>query len=157
MKKNIVFLLSTCLILISLTGCGKSYFFSETTEIPAQTWTYANIPEFEVNVEDITVKYNLLLDITHNVDFPYQNIYIKFHATDPTGNQTVTQVPIEFANKGGVWFGDCGKEWCHLEGFLQKNIQFSETGKYFFKLEQYMRIEALEGIQSVGLKIEKIK
>ena len=157
MKKNIAFLFSIFVMLTLLTGCGKSYFFSETTEIPAQTWTYANMPEFEVNVEDVTAKYNLLLDIIHSADFPYQNIYIKFHATDPKGQETVTQVPVEFANKGGVWFGDCGEEWCHLEGFLQKNLKFSEAGKYLFKLEQYMRIEALEGIQSVGLKIEKIK
>ncbi len=157
MKKNITSLLSICLILTLLTGCGKSYFFSEVTEIPAQTWTYANILEFEVNVEDVMAKYNLLLDITHAANFPYQNIYIKFHAIDPKGYETITQVPVEFANKGGVWFGDCDDEWCHLEGFLQKNLEFSEMGKYIFKLEQYMRIEALEGIQSVGLKIEKIK
>jgi len=144
-------------IFIFLTGCGKSYFFSETSEIPAQTWTYANILEFEVSVEDINAKYNLLLDITHAAEFPYQNIYLKFHATDPTGRETVTQVPVDFANKGGIWFGECDDEWCHLEGFLQKSIQFSEAGTYLFKLEQYMRIEALEGIQSVGLKIEKIK
>ncbi len=157
MKKNITSFLSICLILTLLTGCGKSYFFSEVTEIPAQTWTYANIPEFEVNVEDVTAKYNLLLDISHATDFPYQNIYIKFHATDPTDRKTITQVPIEFANKGGVWFGDCDDKWCRLEGFLQKNLKFSEAGKYIFKLEQYMRVEALGGIQSVGLKIEKIK
>ncbi len=158
MKKNIAFLGSlTFLTLIFLTGCGKSYFFSETTEIPAETWTYANIPEFEVNVDDVAATYNLLLDITHSADFPYQNIYLKFHATDPAGRETVTQVPVEFANKGGVWFGNCSNEWCHLEGFLQKNLKFSEAGKYVFKLEQYMRIENLEGIQSVGLKIEKIK
>lgn len=145
------------LTFLFLTGCGKSYFFSETTEIPAQTWTYANIPQFEVSVEDVSARYHLLLDITHSADFPYQNIYLKFHATDPTGRETVTQVSIDFANKGGVWFGDCDDEWCHLEGFLQKNLEFSEAGTYLFKLEQYMRVEALEGIQSVGLKIEKIK
>lgn len=156
LKKNIAFLRALFFILIFLTGCGKSYFFSEIMEIPAQTWTYANIPEFEVNVEDVSAKYNLLLDITHDADFPYQNIYIKFHATDPTGRETMTQVPVELANKGGVWFGDCD-EWCHLEGFLQKNLQFPEAGKYIFKLEQYMRIEDLEGVKSVGLKIEKIK
>lgn len=157
MRKNTILLTSFFSLVFLLIGCGKSYFFSETTSIPAETWTYANIPEFEVSVEDVTAKYNLLLDITHDADFPYQNIYIKFHATDPTGRETITQVPVDLANKGGVWFGDCGDKWCHLEGFLQKNLQFSEAGKYLFKLEQYMRIEALEGIQSVGLKIEKIK
>lgn len=157
MKKNIAFLLPIFLLLTFLTGCGKSYFYSEITEIPAQTWTYANVLSFEVNVEDVTAQYNLLLDITHDVDFPYQNIYLKFHAIEPTGRETVTQVPVDLANKGGVWFGDCDDEWCQLEGFLQKGLKFSEAGKYTFKLEQYMRIEALEGIQSVGLKIEKTK
>ncbi len=157
MRKNIAFLIPVFFILLSFIGCGKSYFFSEVTPIPEQTWTYANIPEFEVNVEDVTAKYNLLLDIIHDADFRYQNIYIKFHATDPTGSETITQVPVDLANKGGVWFGDCDDEWCHLEGFLQKGLQFSKAGKYVFKLEQYMRIEHLEGIQSVGLKIEKIK
>jgi len=157
LKNNIASPIILFSILLLLTGCGKSYFFSETIPIPASTWTYGNIPEFQVNVSDVTAKYNLLLDITHTTDFPYQNIYIKFHATDPTGRETITQVPIDFANKGGVWFGDCGDEWCHLEGFLQKKLQFSEEGSYIFKLEQYMRTENLEGIQSVGLKIEKIK
>lgn len=157
MKKNIAFLIPLFLTLLSLIGCGKSYFFSEITPILGETWTYANILEFEVNVEDLDAKYNLLLDITHDADFRYQNVYIKFHVTDPTGRETITQVPVDLANKGGVWFGDCDDEWCHLEGFLQKELKFSEGGKYVFKLEQYMRIESLEGIQSVGLKVEKIK
>ena len=150
LKKNITLLISLFLIFFFFTGCGKSYFFSEVTPIAKQTWTYANIPEFEVNIEDINAKYNLLLDITHHTDFRYQNIYIKFYAIDPTGQEAVTQIPVDFANKGGVWFGDCNDEWCHLEGFLQKGIEFSEAGKYIFKLEQYMRIEHLEGIQSIG-------
>jgi len=156
LKKNIASLLLPISIFILLTGCGKSYFFSETTSIPENTWTYSNIPEYEINIEDINAKYNLLLDITHDAYYPYQNIYIKFHATDPTKRETTTQVSVDLANKGGVWFGDCGDEWCHLEGFLQKNLQFSEAGKYLFKIEQYMRIENLKGIQSIGLKVEKI-
>ena len=156
MKKNIASFLLPFSFLVLLFGCGKSYFFSEITSIPEQTWTYANIPAYEIDIEDINAKYNLLLDITHDAYFPYQNIYIKFHATDPAGRETVTQVSIDLANKGGVWFGDCDDEWCHLEGFLQKKLQFSEAGKYFFKVEQYMRVENLEGIQSIGLKVEKI-
>ena len=156
MKKNIASFLLPFSFLVLLFGCGKSYFFSEITSIPEQTWTYANIPAYEIDIEDINAKYNLLLDITHDAYFPYQNIYIKFHATDPAGRETITQVSVDLANKGGIWFGDCDDEWCQLEGFLQKNLKFSEAGKYIFKLEQYMRVENLEGIQSIGLKVEKI-
>jgi len=141
--------------MLLFSSCGKEYFFSATTELPQQIWTYKNTPEFSVTIENTDAVYNLLLDITHRTDFPYQNIYLKFHATDPAGVQTVTIIPLNFANKAGVWYGDCDSEWCQLEGFLQKNLKLSTKGTYLFKLEQFMRIDDLSGIKAVGIKLEQ--
>jgi len=153
-------MLTTALLICSMllfSSCGKDYFFSGTTDLPQQIWTYENTPEFSVTIDDTDAIYHLLLDIEHSVDFSYQNIYLKFHATDPSGAETVTQIPINFANKGGIWYGDCNREWCHLEGFLQKNLKLSAKGIYHFKLEQFMRVEQLSGVKSVGIKVEKQK
>lgn len=136
-----------------LAGCEKSYFYSKSEIVPGDTWIYDFKPAFEVNITDIEKPYNIVLDITHSMDYPYQNIYFQFHATDPDGTTATTLVPANFANKGGVWYGNCDSEWCELEVVLQQNLKFNKAGTYRFQLEQYMRTENLEGIKKVGIKM----
>lgn len=148
---------TTLLCIAFFAACEKSYFFTQTTSIPNHAWSYDLQPEYTVKIADTQVPYDLLLHLTHSVDYPYQNIYLKFHATDPKDSTATTLVPINFANKGGVWFGDCDREWCTLTVPLQQNLQFGKAGNYRFKLEQYMRTENLEGIKDIGIRLARVQ
>ena len=97
-------------MVISMTACGPDYLFQQRIEIPNQEWTYEQIADFEIEVKDTLELYNLILEIEHSVNYSKQNIYVKIHTEFPSGEKLSKQIPINFADKGGQWYGDCGNE-----------------------------------------------
>ena len=153
MNKMIPFCI-LCLFLVC-TGCGPNYIFDQTFEIENQEWTYENQLDFKVDIKDTLRIYNLYLDIEHASDYPHQNIYILINTLFPSGQKTQEKVPINFADKGGQWYGDCGNEWCSLRINIQQGAFFNALGTHTFSIEQYMRLNPLPGIKTVSLKIEE--
>ncbi|MEM8908774.1 MAG: hypothetical protein AAGD05_13085, partial [Bacteroidota bacterium] len=77
------------------------------------------------------------------------------HTQFPSGETIKEQVPIDFADKGGQWYGDCGADWCTLRVNIQQGAFFNAMGQHIFRFEQYMRIDPLPGIKSLAFKIEE--
>jgi len=148
----------SCLFLvIILTSCGPNYIFEETNEVGNQEWTYQDTIDFKVDITDTLRIYNLYLDIEHAVDYSHQNIYIQIYTLFPSGQRTKERISIDFADKGGQWYGDCGKDWCDLRVTIQEGAFFNALGTHTFTIEQYMRVDPLPGIKSVSMKIEETK
>lgn len=138
-------------------GCGKNYLFDKTYEIQNGAWTYQDTLNFSFEIQDTSKIYNLFLNFDHSTDYGFQNLYINIYTLFPTGEQIKEMVSFEIANKGGVWFGDCDSEECHLEVPIQENAFFDIPGKYEITVEQNMRKNPLEGIRKIALKIEDTK
>ena len=151
MKGNFWFL---SILAILLSACGPNYIFEETKPITANGWSYADSLQFEFNILDTTSIYNQSLVVNHTTEYGFQNLYVKVHTIFPDGKRTSQLLSLELASKIGLWFGDCNEEACSLEIPIQNNIFFPMPGTYAFVLEQYMRKDPLEGIQSFELKIE---
>lgn len=150
--RTLLLCLFSCLTLLS---CGPDYLFQEKIDLPNQQWTYENIAEFKVEVKDTTELYNLYLDIEHSVDYPHQNIYIKIHTLFPSGDKLSKQIPIDFADKGGQWYGKCSGEWCRLRVVIQEGAFFNAEGVHVFSFEQYLRVSPLPGLRSLGFGVER--
>jgi len=150
--KNILLLLSFCFLLQS---CSQSFIYEKDISLPENTWAYANKLDFPFEISDTKALQNLYLDITHNTEFKTQNMYVKFHTKSPSGKIVSDLVSLELAEKDGVWFGDCGGEWCDLRIPIQSGAYFDETGTYTLSIEQYTRTESLKGVKSIGFRVEK--
>ena len=142
------------LIFLLVSSCGPQYIYQETVEIPQAEWQYDNLLKFDFDIQDTNRIYNLSLDITHSPDFSFQNIYTQIHTSFPSGEKIKEQVPFNFADKTGRWFGRCSKEWCTLELKIQENAFFNALGQHTISIEQYLRVNPLSGIKSMTLKIE---
>jgi len=140
--------------ILFLFGCGPNYIFDEGHVIENAEWTYQDTLNCKVDIQDSLKIYNLLLDIEHSTEFSNQNMYVMIHTLFPTGERLSERVSLEIASKAGVWFGDCDSEWCNFTIPIQQGAYFNATGKYVFTIEQFMRVNPLPGIKSIGLKIE---
>ncbi len=136
-------------------ACGETYFYEKTYELPDAQWSYNDTLHFEVDIEDTIKTYNLLLDIEHSVDYPYQNNYIYIHTHLPSGEHLGKQLSLDFAEKSGKWNGECSGDKCKLRMIIQPNAYFNQIGKHRFSIEQYMRTDSLSGIYALGLKVEE--
>ena len=154
--KNSFFIICIFFIgkLLFLSSCGQSYFFDEKKEIQNSNWTYQDTLDFTVDVTDTLSIYNMYLDINHSTEYSFQNIYIRIHTKYPNGQRVTQQVPIDMMRKVGIWYGDCNSEVCDLRVTLLEDSFFNALGKHTLTIEQFMRKDPLEGINSMALRIE---
>ncbi len=135
------------------TGCSDDYIFQKEIEIQDGEWRYSDVLPFEFEIEDVSKKYDLLLDVTHAGDYSFQNLYVQFLTTYPSGEQKEQVVSLELASKSGIWNGACKGNSCTVEIPLQVNAAFEEAGRHSISIEQFMRKNPLRGVEAIGLKI----
>jgi gliding motility-associated lipoprotein GldH len=151
--KNL-FLAVSFLSIFTLLSCGPNYIFDETLKIADEGWAYEDTLNFEVEITDTLEIYNLYLDIEHATDYLKQNIYILIYTQFPSGERIKERVAINLADKTGQWYGDCNAEKCDLRVNIQEGAFFNLVGKHVFTIEQFMRINPLQGIKNITLRIE---
>ena len=155
--KNIFLAILFIMLIIVAPGCSDDYIFKKELEIKNSEWYYDNQLNFEFTVEDTLKKYDLLLDVHHAGDYGFQNLYVQFHTTFPSGENKAQTVSLELASKSGIWNGKCSSNSCRVEIPLQLNTSFNETGKHIISVGQYMRKNPLPGIKAMVLKIAEKK
>ena len=151
MLKKLVFIAAFFCIL----GCREDYLFEKSIGIPSGLWGYDNLLKFEFDIPDTNATYTLLLDVQHAGDYSFQNLYVNFHATTPSGEKNKQMVSLELAKKSGIWLGECSGNNCHLEIPILKKARFSEAGKQVMEIEQFMRKDPLPGVDGMTLRVKK--
>lgn len=151
-KKNPVLLL---ILLLALSSCDSKRVFEENKAIEKRSWKATNRLEFSVSINDITVPYNMYLNIRNGMDYPYSNIYLFLKTTFPDGKFSRDTIECKLADYDGRWLGS-GIGSVKFNKFLfQKGVYFPQKGKYNFEFEQAMRVNVLNGITDLGLRIER--
>ena len=150
-------ILSIFLFVMMLAGsaCGPSYYYDEQFTINDARWAYTDTIEFNFDIADTTASYDLMLDVEHSTAYAYQNIYIKIFTTFPDGTFLEQEVPIDFADSKGTWYGKCASSICDLRVILQEGAHFNQGGKYQLSIVQFMRVDPLPGISAIAVKLDK--
>jgi len=154
MKKSLFFLLT--FITIAFLGCD-SHLVDESKEIPNNIWTYENGLDFQFSVADTSKRYNLVLEIDHTTDYPFQNLYLKIVTTYPNGKSVDDILSVDLADKSGRWYGKCNSHNCKTTIDLQKNTFFKTPGKHTITFFQNTRKENLEGVSGLCFRISEVK
>ena len=140
--------------ILSFSACGPNYIFEKEQIIPKEEWAYDNLLDFDFEIQDSLKRYNLLLDITYQKNYPKQNLYLQIHSIFPDREALKQVLNIDLLDKQGRYKGNCNDEFCTLEILLQSEAYFNTLGKHTIRIAQFMRINPLPGIKSMKLKIE---
>jgi gliding motility-associated lipoprotein GldH len=154
---NLARSLPLALFCFLLTACNTDLIFDESKDITNATWSYDAPIGFDFEVQDTTKAYQVLLDVTHVGDFGYQNCYVQITTRFPNGEEKKQPVSLELAAQSGIWNGECSGNECTIEILLQAKAKFKQPGKHSIIVEQFMRVNPLPGIKSIGLKIKQLK
>ena len=141
--------------MVLMTSCGTPSIYEKEYRIQDEKWTYADSLAFAFEINDVSSRYNMYLDVTHHIDFPFQNMYVLIHSVFPDGKRMVDQQSLELQEKGGAWVGGCSGSSCELRFIMREKLKFEEAGSYQIILQQYSRKDILEGIKKIGLVLEK--
>ncbi|MFN0050139.1 MAG: gliding motility lipoprotein GldH, partial [Cytophagales bacterium] len=67
------------MILLSLlSSCDKYRVYETNIDFAERTWYADSAKTYTFNIEDTTLKYNILYNVRNTIDYGFYNLYIKY-------------------------------------------------------------------------------
>jgi gliding motility-associated lipoprotein GldH len=145
------------IFLLTLSACDRGVLVSEKWEWKNQQWHAGDKKSFVMEATDTTTVYQMDIQISHEESYGYQNVYIRTLTTYPSGKDVTSVTSLELINQDGSWAGDKGEGGRKVDIPLQQRFTFPEVGKYTWTVEPYMRMDTIQGINSLKVTCRKVK
>lgn len=141
-------------------SCENKEEYHSFHEIKSIEWSKDNVLVFEIDSSmiDAGVPYDITLDLVYNSNYPYRNIWFYIQNNLESDSLLITEALQYFVcDEYGKWYGSGFGSLYQLPLAYKNTVVFKEKRNYDFKIQQGMRDEPLQGIDKVGLRIEKSK
>tara|TARA_Y100000385_G_scaffold265884_2_gene300536 strand:+ start:152 stop:598 length:447 start_codon:yes stop_codon:yes gene_type:complete len=140
---------------LGLTACGSEVLFAGSKPLDAAVgWASDDVAKFDWQVSDTLQRLDFFIDLRHNQDYPFTNLYLFVDYTFPNGLARRDTISCELADNRGRWYGSSiGNLIEHRIGFRQ-NTGFPLKGDYTVKIAHGMRVDPLPGMLDVGFRLE---
>lgn len=147
------------LILLSLAflACDETRVFEQNIDIEDKVWNENTIPDFSFRIEDPQKSYNIYYNFRNTRSYPFRNLYVQYTLEDSLGTKISTDlhnIDLFDPITGKPYGSGLGDIFDH-QVLAVENFKFKEPGSYKFKIQQFMRMENLPEILSVGMRIEQ--
>jgi gliding motility-associated lipoprotein GldH len=153
--KTIHKLLLLIVPLVLIIGCTDPIgIIDQNTSIENHNWSYANKVKYPVKITDVSIPYNIYINLRVTGDYRYSNIFVLIHRSGPKLN-ALTRFEVKLADKDGQWLGQGSGNLYSYQVPLITNFKFPSAGTYQFEIEQNMRDNPLHEVSDVGLRVEK--
>lgn len=148
--------LPICALLAALCACGgDDVIYAEEQTITNSLWSYGKQYGFAFDIADTSSLYRLDLVIGHDEDYAWENFYVDIETVFPGDSVRHDVISFELANPAGIWYGKCRSTTCRITIPLQERVRFPRPGTYALNFEQHMRVDPVEGIRSLELRVVK--
>lgn len=157
MKNTKVKLIPFIVLILILNSCNNNNIYDRYQKIDGEVWNNKQKLRFEFDIDDTISLHNIYLNIRHDQEYSYNNLWLFIKSIAPNGRNSIDTLECILANNKGLWLGNGLGDILDLEVLWKKNIRFPFKGTYYVEVEQAMRVDNLQGIKKIGLRIEKIK
>ncbi len=160
MRINIVLgLLFFCFVLCS---CDNNRVFDEYSSLPNK-WNKDSVITFNVTPPDSINAYNVFVNLRNTGDYKYSNLFLIIDIKFPNGKVITDTLEYKMTKPNGEFLGKGFADIKENKLWYKENVVFEEEGDYVFSIRHAMRengkvdgVIDLEGIEDVGLRIERI-
>jgi gliding motility-associated lipoprotein GldH len=146
-----------------ISGCAdENLVFEQNVEIPGAKWVVTDKAIMDFEITDTVSQHNFLINVRNTEAYPYRNLYVFVKTVFPNGKFSRDTVSIVLADATGRWVGN-GSGYLSMSEHVSNTImynynkRFPLSGSYKVEIEQAMRVDTLDGIQNIGLRIEKTR
>ncbi len=153
--KNLSAQLVLLATLFLVFACGDRAYYERNESIVNHSWSYSDIPKFDVHITDVDVRYDVWVNVRHSNAYRYANLFFLSHEKGPALKDTAHRHEIKLAELDGRWTGNSAGSLYTNKLLVKENYQFPDTGMYSFSIEQNMRENPLRDITDIGLTIVK--
>ena len=142
-------------IILLLTSCDPGRVYDQSREISPEGWHKDSAAVFMVDVDDTLSACRFMISLRHTTDYRYSNFYLFMNTYFPNHSMARDTIELILADKTGAWRGSGFGSIKDLQIGVRENLRFPVKGTYRFEIRQAMRQDTLQGIQSIGIRIEK--
>jgi len=156
MKRNcLIYLL--ILVLFTFASCKKLIIFEEKVIFPNANWAFENKAiTFHAPLTSSEKPYAIIIELELNGSLNVDMFYAVFTMITPKGGKTMKSVVFNFVSPPEPFiFHKSNVKIYKLTIYPKK--YFSETGTYTFEVNQLSNKADNYGIESLKLKIERVK
>lgn len=154
----IKWLLVECMLFF-YCGCDSNSVYMDSTTCVHNAWARVEAPTFHITIEDPTPRYDVYLLLWYTTDFPYQNIYVRHQLEDCNSHHILATKLSNHMLYDAKTGKPLGTRWWgqqrYMRCLLLRAYAFPQKGEYSVTVTQFMRTEALQGIEKVGLQVCK--
>ena len=146
------------LIFLLLTfSCDRKLVYEEKVDFDNRTWVRQQAVNFDFQIQDTIPKYNIHYTIRYTNKYPYQNLYLQYYLEDSAGNVLNKELNniILFNPVTGIPTGDGLGDILTVQKKFIGDYQFPAPGFYGLSIEQFMRLDTLPEILTIGIRVEK--
>ena len=142
-------------LVLLLASCDGTVYYSEYGDVSEKGWKAADSVCFDVQVDDTTHLFDLLVEVRNTVDYPYSNLFLFVNTTFPDGTMSRDTMELPLADASGAWLGKHSGRYVDSRHRLRgQPLRFPMMGKYHFAITNGMRDNAVPGIAHVGFIVE---
>lgn len=157
-SRNIFVSITFALSVFLMFACDSNRVYEEWKDIKGNEWNEDSICSFTFVIEDSLALYNLNFGIRNTNLYPYQNIWLLTSVEGGRNNFSYQDtIQLVLANKNGEWFGKRSASLYTYVTPLYRQLPFYSAGEYTFTIKHGMRREMLNGVSSIGFRIETIE
>ncbi len=147
-------LLAICLIF--LMSCDSGRIYEENRDFEESFWLKDSVASFEFQIADVSIPYDIKVNVRNGFDFPFYNLYYQYELKDSLGRSLEKDMleMILFDPKTGEPFGQgLGDLFDHQQPVMS-DYDFPFPGSYKIEFTHFMRLDTLPLILSVGARVE---
>ena len=158
MKSTLTLILLALASLVISCDPGRIYQERRTLS-PEMTWDKDTLLTYNVDVQDVSVPYDIDIDI-RTVDFyQFSNLWLFINTIAPNGAMQRDTVEYKLRDEKGFSNGH-RMAFGEVEDYdfpFKANVKFPAPGTYTFQIQHGMRMEILPFVDEIGLTVRKHK
>jgi gliding motility-associated lipoprotein GldH len=135
-------------------GCDSSRVFEDFKELP-EGWALTDTVKFVVALDQTKGSYDFTTQFRCESSYPYSNLYYHLqlkNTKDSVLHEGLNEVNF-FEPKTGKPLGSGLGDLYHIEHVALEKFSLTKKDSIQISIVQYMRIDLLQGIDRVGLRV----
>jgi gliding motility-associated lipoprotein GldH len=143
-----------------LFSCDSNRVYETNKDFDDGFWSMRDTARFVFTIEDTTQNYNVQVNVRNTLDYETARLFLNYSLLDSSGNVMRERLLEQFLfdRKTGEPLGESGLGDVYQHAFtVEPNIKFSYRGKYEVRLSHMMRVDSLQEVLSVGVRVERVE
>ncbi|MDD2474643.1 MAG: gliding motility lipoprotein GldH [Dysgonamonadaceae bacterium] len=149
-RYSLIILFSVCLL-----SCKQNEEYYKYIFISQNIWPLddALCFEFDSVSFDINHRYEVSFEITHNVKYAYENLWLYIDQTLDDSILSRDTIECKLVNDAGRWIGSGNGATRHVSYKYKTNLKLDSVKQYKVCINHAMQDIQLKGVERIGLKL----